>query len=950
MSQTETISRPSGFEPEHPQRLAALRAYAILDTPPERAFDEIAEMAAQACGTPMAHINFVDADRQWIKAAFGHPARAMPLDFGFCTEAMREDGVLVLPDLAALPDRAANPLVAGEPHLRFYAGVPLVTPDGWAIGTLCVLDRVPRTLTDQQIFILKALARTVMTQLDTRNAEAALRRNEERYRSLFTFIDAGFCLVELTFEDGRAVDYRFLEANPAFERQTGLTDVVGRWMRDIAPDHEQCWFDLYGRVALTGEPVRVEQAAKALDRWYDVHAYRVDGPGRNRVAILFNDITERRRSEIALRAREAELRLVADAMPVLIAFIDRSLTYRFANAAYESWTGCRPSEVVGQTVRMLIGPEAFAMRQAAFERVLAGQEIRREWTWTLPNGETRVADTRYLPRRGADGGVDGFYVFAHDVSERKRIEALLQSRAERLEAQVAAQTRDRDRVWTLSPVLKLVADRDGRVQSANPSWSRALGWSEAETLGRAALDFVAAPERAAAQAALRPLCDESRVEDVELSCLTRAGDRRRVLWTVVPEDGLFYGFGRDITEQRQAEEALRQSQKLEAIGQLTGGVAHDFNNLLTIIRSSMEFLRRPDLAEERRRRYVDAVSDTVDRAAKLTGQLLAFARRQALKPQVFDIGARLRSIADMLDSVTGARIRVIIELPETPRFVRADESQFETALINMAVNARDAMRGEGSLTLRLEGACPMPPIRGHAGAPGPFVAVRVSDTGGGIPDADLGRIFEPFFTTKEIGKGTGLGLSQVIGFAKQSGGDIDVASALGRGTTFSLYLPQVEAPAEVAEADRDRRRAAEPRRGLCILVVEDNLGVGRFCTQILEDLGHAPVWTKSAEEALGELGRTPDRFDVVFSDVVMPGMGGFALARQLQADRPDLPVVLTSGYSHILATDDAHGFTLVRKPYSAEQLAQVLYETAKRGGQPAAPAPQPGGADGARDP
>lgn len=235
VSQTETISRPSGFEPEHPQRLAALRAYAILDTPPERAFDEIAEMAAQACGTPMAHINFVDADRQWIKAAFGHPARAMPLDFGFCTEAMREDGVLVLPDLAALPDRAANPLVAGEPHLRFYAGVPLVTPDGWAIGTLCVLDRVPRTLTDQQIFILKALARTVMTQLDTRNAEAALRRNEERYRSLFTFIDAGFCLVELTFEDGRAVDYRFLEANPAFERQTGLTDVVGRWMRDIAP-------------------------------------------------------------------------------------------------------------------------------------------------------------------------------------------------------------------------------------------------------------------------------------------------------------------------------------------------------------------------------------------------------------------------------------------------------------------------------------------------------------------------------------------------------------------------------------------------------------------------------------------------------------------------------------------------------------------------------------------
>ncbi|MCJ2135341.1 PAS domain-containing protein [Methylobacterium sp. J-026] len=928
------MPRRSGFEPEHPRRLAALHAYAILDTPPERAFDEIAEMAAQACGTPMAHINFIDADRQWIKAAVGHTARVMPLDLGFCTEAMGADGVLILPDLAAEPDRAANALVGGPPHLRFYAGVALVTPDGWVVGTLCVLDHAPRTLTDQQVFVLEALARAVMTQLESRCTEAALRRNEERCRSLFAFIDAGFCLVEPIFaEGGRAVDYRFLEVNAAFERQTGLTEVVGRRMRELVPDHEQRWFDLYGQVARTGEPVRFEQPAAGLGRWYDVHAYRVDGPMRNRVAILFNDITERRRSEMALLAREAELRLVADAMPVLIAFIDRNLVYQFANAAYETWTGLSAADVVGRTVADLLGPEAFEARRHAIARTLAGEEARHEWTWTFPNGESRTADTRYLPRRGPDGAVDGFYVFAHDISERKRIEELLRSRAEHLEAQVAAQTRDRDRVWTLSPVLKLVADRDGQVQAVNPSWSRALGWSEAETLGRTALDFVAAPERAAAQAALRPLCEDRRVEDVELSCVTRAGDQRRVLWTVVPEDGMFYGFGRDITEQRQAEEALRQSQKLEAIGQLTGGVAHDFNNLLTIIRSSVEFLRRPELAEERRRRYLDAVSDTVDRAAKLTGQLLAFARRQALTPQVFDVCARLRSIADMLDSVTGARIRVAIDLPDTPRFVRADESQFETALINMAVNARDAMDGEGGLTLRLDGDSPMPAIRGHAGARGPFVAVRVSDTGAGIPAPDLGRIFEPFFTTKEVGKGTGLGLSQVIGFAKQSGGDIDVASALGGGTTFTLYLPQVAAPAAAAEAGRDAQRAPAPQRGLCILVVEDNLGVGRFCTQILEDLGHAPVWAKSAEEALAELDSTPNRFDVVFSDVVMPGMGGFALARHLQVTRPDLPVVLTSGYSHVLAMDDAHGFALVRKPYSAEQLAQVLYETAKRRGR-----------------
>ncbi len=378
-----------------------------------------------------------------------------------------------------------------------------------------------------------------------------------------------------------------------------------------------------------------------------------------------------------------------------------------------------------------------------------------------------------------------------------------------------------------------------------------------------------------------------------------------------------------------AEEALRQAQKMEAVGQLTGGVAHDFNNLLTIIRSSVEFLRRPDLAEERRRRYLDAVSNTIDRAAKLTGQLLAFARRQALKPEVFDVGDRLDSISDMLDSVTGARIRVVTELPEAPCFVRADASQFETALVNMAVNARDAMDGEGTLTLRLEAGGPMPPIRGHAGAAGPFIAVSVIDTGSGIAPGNLARIFEPFFTTKEVGKGTGLGLSQVIGFAKQSGGDVSVQSAVGEGTAFTLYLPQAPAPAAEA-APRIEEAGPGEETGLCILVVEDNLEVGRFCTQILEDLGHTPVWAENAEAALAEWQKDLDRFDAVFSDVVMPGMGGIELARFIRARQPALPVVLTSGYSHVLAQDDTHGFELLRKPYSAEELARVIRTTVRK--------------------
>ncbi|SFV06961.1 His Kinase A (phospho-acceptor) domain-containing protein [Methylobacterium sp. 174MFSha1.1] len=378
-----------------------------------------------------------------------------------------------------------------------------------------------------------------------------------------------------------------------------------------------------------------------------------------------------------------------------------------------------------------------------------------------------------------------------------------------------------------------------------------------------------------------------------------------------------------VDERALAEEALRQSQKMEVVGQLTGGVAHDFNNLLTIIRSSVDFLRRPDLPEDRRRRYMDAVSDTVDRAAKLTGQLLAFARRQALKPETFEVGDCLHGVADMVDTVTGARIHVAVDLPDGECFIRCDRSQFETALVNMAVNARDAMDGEGTLTLRLACDAPMPAIRGHAGSRSHFAAVALSDTGTGIAADRIERIFEPFFTTKEVGKGTGLGLSQVFGFAKQSGGDIDVASVPGAGTTFTLYLPQVAAPAEPAGEPQILDASADGA-GRRILVVEDNVEVGRFATQILHDLGYATEWAANAEAALDRLGSDGDGFDAVFSDVVMPGMGGVALAETLRSRLPHLPVVLTSGYSHVLAEEGSHGFELLHKPYSAEQLSHVL--------------------------
>jgi PAS domain S-box-containing protein len=377
-----------------------------------------------------------------------------------------------------------------------------------------------------------------------------------------------------------------------------------------------------------------------------------------------------------------------------------------------------------------------------------------------------------------------------------------------------------------------------------------------------------------------------------------------------------------VAENERAQEALRQSQKLEAVGQLTGGVAHDFNNLLTVIRGSVDLLRRRDLPEEKRRRYIDAISDTADRAAKLTSQLLAFARRQALRPERFNAAERVRSVTDMLRTLLGSGIALELELRCEDCFIEADAAQFETALVNMAVNARDAMEGEGSLTFAVEQVEALPPVRGEPAVDGAYVAVTIRDTGSGIPPHALDRIFEPFFTTKALGKGTGLGLSQVYGFAKQSGGEVAVDSVAGEGTTFTLYLPRAEAGA-AAEPELRSAASEAPGRG-CILVVEDNPDVGEFATQLLEDLGYETFYAPNGQEALARLEVEAARFNLVFTDVVMPGMTGLDLAGRIRERWPHLPVVLTSGYSHVLAEETGHGFPLLHKPYSVEKLSGAI--------------------------
>jgi PAS domain S-box-containing protein len=375
-------------------------------------------------------------------------------------------------------------------------------------------------------------------------------------------------------------------------------------------------------------------------------------------------------------------------------------------------------------------------------------------------------------------------------------------------------------------------------------------------------------------------------------------------------------------ELTQVHDALRQAQKMETLGQLTGGIAHDFNNLLTVIRGSADLLKRPGLTDDRRARYVDAISKTADRAAKLTSQLLAFARRSSLTREVFDVGDTIRSLNEMMEMLSGALIEVDLQLSDTRCFANTDVSQFEAAIVNMAVNARDAMGQRGRLTITVNPCDKIPAVRGHEERNGDFVCVSIADTGTGIPPEDLDRIFEPFFTSKDIGSGTGLGLSQVFGFAKQAGGDVVAATKPGEGATFTLFLPR-ERHAPTAPRSQITT-SAHPADSFRILVVEDNPEVGAFASSALRDLGHYVVLARHAEEALAYLERDRNAFDFVFSDVMMPGMNGIDLAHEIRHRLPTMRVILTSGYSEILSKQGVGDFKLLRKPYSMSSLRSIF--------------------------
>ena len=380
----------------------------------------------------------------------------------------------------------------------------------------------------------------------------------------------------------------------------------------------------------------------------------------------------------------------------------------------------------------------------------------------------------------------------------------------------------------------------------------------------------------------------------------------------------------ETTERRALENQINQSQKMEMVGQLAGGIAHDFNNVLSAIMMANDFLLNAHKPTDPSFQDIMQIKQNATRAATLVRQLLAFSRRQTLRPQVLDLGDALSDLTMLLRRLIGEKVKLDLAHGRDLWPVKVDVSQFEQVVVNLAVNARDAMAGQGLLSIVVAPAADLPtPAALHDRPPLGYVAIAIQDTGVGIPPDQVNRIFEPFFTTKTIGQGTGLGLSQVFGFANQSGGEIAVASEPGCGATFTLYLPRVAGAlgqhdsglAQVAPIGGD---------GMSVLVVEDNIDVGRSATEALAELGYRTTLVDNARDALEELISGTSRFDVVFTDVVMPGMTGLELAEEIRRLELNMPVVLASGYSHVLAENAHHGFELIKKPYSVESLSRIL--------------------------
>ncbi|WP_419898970.1 hybrid sensor histidine kinase/response regulator [Roseomonas sp. USHLN139] len=543
----------------------------------------------------------------------------------------------------------------------------------------------------------------------------------------------------------------------------------------------------------------------------------------------------------------------------------------------------------------------------------------------------------YTPIHSEDGSIAGLFCACIETTAKVLGERALRNSEAKLEALVAARTAELDRVWRNSRDLLVIINAEGIFQAVSPAWTAVLGHKPAEVVGRSFLDFIWPEDAEPTLAALGRAANQLDLISFENRYRHIDGTVRWISWSTSFEGELVYAYGRHVTvEKEQAaalqrtEERLRQAQKMEAIGQLTGGLAHDFNNLMLGITGSLELLstRIDQGRSDGIDRYVDAARGAADRAASLTHRLLAFSRQQTLDPRPIRVSPLITGMQTLLRGTVGPAISVQIKLGTDVWPILCDPNQLENALLNLCINARDAMPNGGQLTIATSNLDLDEADANARGLPaGQHVAICVTDTGVGMTPEVSSRAFEPFFTTKPIGQGTGLGLSMVYGFVQQSGGHVQILSEAGQGTTICLHLPRFQGEVPAAGAEEEPVPEALVSTRVTVLVVDDEATIRMLVTEVLADLGYVVLEAPDAASGL-ELLRSTARIDLLISDIGLPGgMNGRQMVNAARHLRPDLKVLFITGYAEQALLGEGRlepGMQVMTKPFALGHMTQRI--------------------------